>query len=86
VFPYRGEVATFERKPLLQTINRFDAVSSVMANIVNRSPAGSLLASLGGKNASLAMLLGRLLVNTPCYTLHPGNLDMMAGMVDTIIN
>jgi len=84
VFPYRGEIDTFERIPVMQPINTFDAVSSVMANIVNRSPAGNLLASLGGKNASLAMLLGRLLANTPCYKLHPGNLDMMADMLDTI--
>ncbi len=84
VFPYRGEIDTFERNPVMRPITRFDAVSSVMANIVNRSPAGSLLASLGGKNASLAMLLGRLLANIPCYKLNPGNLDMMVEMVDTI--
>jgi len=86
VFPYKGEVSTFDCTPVLQQVNMFDAVTSVQANIVNRSPAGRLLSSLGGINAPLTMLLGRLLSNTPCYRLHPGHLDMMSDMIENINN
>lgn len=84
VLPYRGVVSSFERTPVLQRVTTFEAVTSIMSNIVNRSPTGRLLESFAGKNASLTMLLGRMLTDITCYRVQPGHLDMMGDLIDTI--
>jgi hypothetical protein len=84
VFPYKGEIDSYDRMPVLNSVPAFEALTSIFSNIVNRAPTGQLIASYGGKTAPLLMLLGRLLKNTPCYSLKPGHLAKMADLIDTI--
>ncbi len=74
VFPYKGEIVSYDRMPKLSSVPAFDALTSLGSNIVNRAPGGCLLAAHGGKTSSLVMLLGRLLGNTSFYSLYPGQL------------
>lgn len=84
VFPYKGQIDSYDRTPKMSPIPVFDAITSVFSNIVNRAPTGKLIASYGGKTAPLTMLLGRILENTKCYALQPGRLANMADLIDTI--
>ena len=84
VFPYKGEIDTYDRIPELRSVPTFEALTSLLANIVNRSPTGRLLASHGGKTSSLVMLLGTLLKDAACYSLQPGQLAKMADLIDTL--
>ena len=84
VFPYKGEIHTYDRTPVLRSVPAFEALTSLVSNIVNRSPTGRLLASHGGKTSSLVMLLGNLLKDAACYSLQPGHLAKMADLIDTL--
>ena len=84
VFPYKGEIDTYDRTPVLRSIPAFEALTSLVSNIVNRSPTGRLLASHEGKTSSLVMLLGNLLKDAACYSLQPGQLAKMADLIDNL--
>jgi hypothetical protein len=84
VFPYKGEIDTYDRMPKLRSVPVFEALTSIASNIVNRTPNSQLLAFHGGKTASLVMLLGVLLKNTSFYSLHPGQLAKTANIIDNL--
>lgn len=84
VYPYKGEIDTYDRTPVLRFVPPFEALTSLVSNIVNRSPTGRLLASHGGKTSSLVMLLGTLLKDAACYSLQPGHLAKMADLIDNL--
>jgi GTPase SAR1 family protein len=84
VFPYKGEIDTYDRTPVLRSVPAFEALTSLVSNIVNRSPTGRLIASHGGKTSSLVMLLGALLKGAACYSLQPGHLAKMADLIDNL--
>ena len=84
VYPYKGEIDTYDRTPILRSVPAFEALTSLVSNIVNRSPTGRLFASHGGKTSSLVMLLGTLLKDAACYSLQPGHLAKMADLIDNL--
>jgi len=84
VFPYKGEIDTYDRTPVMRSVSAFEALTALVSNIVNRSPTGRLLASHGGKTSSLVMLLGNLLNGAACYNLQPGHLAQMADLIDNL--
>lgn len=84
VFPYKGEIRSYDRMPKLRSVPAFQALTSLGSNIVNRAPNGRLMASLNGKNQSLIMLLGKLLKNTKFYSLQPGQLAKTADIIDNL--
>ena len=84
VFPYKGEITTYDCTPVLRSIPAFEALTSLVSNIVNRSPTGRLLASHGGKMSSLVMLLGNMLNDAAFYSLQPGQLAKMADLIDNL--
>jgi len=84
VFPYKGEIETFDCAPSLDPVPAFKALTSLTSNIVNRCPTSRLLQNHGGKTGSLVMLLGSILQNTPCYSIQPGHLKEMADLIDDL--
>jgi hypothetical protein len=84
VFPYKGEIATYDRDPELRPVSAFDALTSLVSNIVNRGPESCLMASYDNKTSPLIMLLGNLLKKTAFYSLRPGRLAKTADLIDTL--
>jgi len=84
IYPYRGEIETYDRTPVLRTVPPFNALTSIFANIVNRAPTGRLLAAHGGKTAPLIMRLGDALKESVCYSLQPGQLAKTADLIDNL--
>jgi len=84
VFPYKGEIDTYDRMPQLCSVPAFEALTTLTSNIVNRAPNGRLLAAYDGKTSSLVMLLGGLLKNASFYSLQPGELAKTADLIDNL--
>lgn len=84
VYPYKGEVESFDNLPDIQPVSPFTALTSIVSNIVNRSPNGRLLAACGGKTSQLLVHLGNLLDGVSFYSIRPGQLAKMADLIDNL--